>query len=211
MYENKIDIETELMPVKAATIVSASNSILSKTVRTNRVISCKGRHITEDIPLPWANFIADAMNKYFEEKFGARDKEGKLVASLVIPGEARMKEDSRTVRIMDNGRYAIHNTMIYSRWITYAKKGLNHAWSQKPHKLPLQGRYNVMCIFYVKPKKRPVPLPDLCAGIVDCLHKIGVISGTGATSVASMDGCRILTTSIDPRTEVFIREYKEIE
>jgi len=207
-YESNIDINSQLFPVKAETLVVTDGNIPPKTRRINAVTTCKGRRITTDIPYPWARFIADAMTKYFDEQFKPKEGEGKVIASMVIPGDPKCKEDGRKIKVTETGRYLISRSDVYSKWISYARNRLNSLWVQKAVKLPVNNFISVKCTFYIKPKKNPIALADLCAGTIDCLYELGVLSDVSAHNVVSMDGSRIVPATENYRTEVIIREIK---
>lgn len=208
-YDERVDISTELMPVEAQSVIVTDGNIPPKSRRINGVFTCKGRRITTDIPMPWAKFIAESMNKYFEDYYKASDKEGKILATLVIPADPRIKEDGRFIRPTEDGRYVLSRSSIYLKWVTHAKRNIKQVFVIKPSRLPISTKVSIKCVYYVKPKKRPYSLGDLCAGTIDCLHQIGVISDITGNIVASMDGSRIIPTYVNYRTEVIIREYKE--
>lgn len=208
-FEKNADIETQLMPVEAQNYAVSDGNIPPKISRVSAVLTALGKPITRDMPSHWARFIADAMNRYWDDMHRVKEVEGKLLCSLIIQGEAKCKEDGREVRADDKGRLYIAKTLVYQRWVTFTKQKLSKSWVKRPKELPIATKVCVTCTFYVNPKKQPHSIGDYLSGMLDCLHQIGVLSGLGRSIVVSTDGSRVLTTSRDHRTEIVIKELKE--
>ncbi len=67
---------------------------------------------------------------------------------------------------------------------------------------------NIKCLFYM-PTKRKCDLTNMLEAIDDVLVKANVIADDNFTILASHDGSRVLYDKNNPRTEVYITEFKE--
>lgn len=209
-YEEEADIGSTLVPLEARRITLSDGNIPPRTKRGSVLATPSGRIITHDLPWIWVQFMADACNKYFEDEYAETDERGKVIAKLQLWGEPRIKEDSRQVAIDENNVAYIARTMVYNKWITRNKQNMKRLFSQKP-KLPIDKKVHIQFMFYTKPRRKGFnpSIGDYVSAGIDCLRAIGVLSDVGRKNVVSVDGSRILTDYIEPRTEVWIREVKE--
>lgn len=208
-FKDNADMESQLMPVYAENYAVSDGNIPPKIRRVSSVFSATGEPITVDVPSSWARFIADAMNQYWDNMHRIGEVEGKLLCSLVIPGEAKCKEHDRSVVIDDKGNMRLAYARHYKRWVTFTKRKLPHLWVKKLKELPIDVKCVVTCTFYVSPKKSPHSIGDYLSGMLDCLHQIGVLSGLGRSCVVSTDGSKVINVGTGHRTEIVIKEVKD--
>lgn len=67
---------------------------------------------------------------------------------------------------------------------------------------------NVKCLFYM-PTRRRVDLTNLLEAVDDVLVKARLLADDDFTVIVSHDGSRVLYDKENPRTEVYIEEYKQ--
>ena len=75
-------------------------------------------------------------------------------------------------------------------------------------KNPLDGRYNVKCLYYM-PTRRKVDKTNLESAIMDILVDAGILKDDNSNIVAATDGSRVLYDKSNPRTEIFIEEMED--
>lgn len=75
-------------------------------------------------------------------------------------------------------------------------------------KNPLDGRYNVKCLYYM-PTRRKVDKTNLESAIMDILVDAGILKDDNSNIVAATDGSRVMVDKENPRTEIFIEEMED--
>lgn len=74
-------------------------------------------------------------------------------------------------------------------------------------KEPITTPVNVQCLFYM-PTKRKVDKSNLEEACHDLLVVAGVLADDNRNIIASTDGSRVLYDKNNPRTEIYITDYK---
>lgn len=75
-------------------------------------------------------------------------------------------------------------------------------------KNPLDGRYNVKCLYYM-PTRHRVDKTNLESAIMDILVDARILKDDNSNIVAATDGSRVLYDKANPRTEIFIEEMPD--
>lgn len=71
---------------------------------------------------------------------------------------------------------------------------------------PMDGCYNVQCLFYTETHRR-VDLTNLLEAVDDVLVRAGVLADDNSLIIGSHDGSRVLYDKVNPRTEILITEF----
>lgn len=74
-------------------------------------------------------------------------------------------------------------------------------------KEPIDAPVNVKCLFYM-PTARRVDLVNLLEAACDVLVAAGVLADDNRDIIAATDGSRVLYDKKNPRTEIYITDYK---
>ena len=69
---------------------------------------------------------------------------------------------------------------------------------------------NLQCLFYM-PTHRRVDLNNLLNAITDILVHYGILIDDNSNIIKGFDGSRVLYSKENPRTELIITEFKEVE
>ena len=75
-------------------------------------------------------------------------------------------------------------------------------------KAPLSGSYNIRLLFYM-PTRRKVDKPNLESAIMDVLVDAKILADDNRNIVAATDGTRVYYDKENPRTEIYIEDFKE--
>ena len=70
---------------------------------------------------------------------------------------------------------------------------------------PLNGQYNITCLFYM-PTRRRVDLTNLLEAIDDVMVETGLLADDHSGIIVGHDGSRVLYDNVNPRTYVAINE-----
>ena len=70
---------------------------------------------------------------------------------------------------------------------------------------PLDGQYNITCLFYM-PTRRRVDLTNLLEAVDDVMVETGLLMDDHSGIIAGHDGSRVLYDNVNPRTYVAINE-----
>lgn len=82
-----------------------------------------------------------------------------------------------------------------------------HFLSPKPNE-PISSPVQITYRFYMK-TKRKVDALNLCAAADDLLVEAGIIADDNSEIIKSHDGTRVYYDKQNPRTEVYITDYRE--
>lgn len=75
---------------------------------------------------------------------------------------------------------------------------------------PINSPVTVKCLFYM-PTHRKCDLTNMLEAIDDVMVKHGLLEDDNYNIIVSHDGSRVLHDKKNPRTEIYIEEYKENE
>lgn len=84
------------------------------------------------------------------------------------------------------------------------------AWFIPKPSRPVDFPVNVKCLFYM-PTHRKCDLTNMLEAIDDVMVKHGLLEDDNYSIIVSHDGSRVMYDKANPRTEVYIEEYKENE
>ena len=91
----------------------------------------------------------------------------------------------------------------------YKEYEKNAQWFLKPlPKRPIDIPVTVKCLFFM-PTRRKVDLTNLLESIDDILVKSGVLADDNYAIIVSHDGSRVGYDKDNPRTEIYITDFKE--
>lgn len=147
---------------------------------------------------------------------------------LIIPGVPIVKKNSAKTSLFYKDKFGrrvtrdnpIHYyTKNYKEWAIIAVQACAIFKSKNAHiEFPITDKMNIRCLFFL-PDNRSVDLTNLMQGTHDVLAgKAGavvvpsnvyqIIFDDAHRYLGSVDGSRILFDVVNPRTEVFITNYK---
>lgn len=134
-----------------------------------------------------------------------------MIQKYIIYGKPITKKNSPRIGyvgahcpVCHKGKYAkVLPSAAYLKYARAAKMYLNPA-----PKNPLDGRYNVKCLYYM-PARRKVDKTNLESAIMDILVDARILKDDNSSIVAATDGSRVLYDKANPRTEIFIEEMED--
>lgn len=134
-----------------------------------------------------------------------------MIQKYIIYGKPITKKNSHRIGyvgahcpVCHKGKYAkVLPSAAYLKYARAAKMYLKPA-----PKNPLDGRYNVKCLYYM-PTRRKVDKTNLESAIMDILVDAGILKDDNSNIVAATDGSRVLYDKSNPRTEIFIEEMED--
>ena len=136
-----------------------------------------------------------------------------MIQKYIIYGKPITKKNSPRIGyvgahcpVCHKGKYAkVLPSAAYLKYARTAKIFLKPA-----PKNPLDGRYNVKCLYYM-PTRHRVDKTNLESAIMDILVDARILKDDNSNIVAATDGSRVLYDKANPRTEIFIEEIEEQE
>lgn len=121
-----------------------------------------------------------------------------IVYKCTIPLTPRTKKNSQRIKYR-NGKPYIRQSEAYEQY--------EHdvGYYIRSPKQPLNGKYNVKCVYYVGNVKT-IDLLNLLAATLDILVNAGVLKDDDSEIAFSHDGSHVVKKSKKPRTEIEISE-----
>lgn len=137
----------------------------------------------------------------------------RMIQKYIIYGKPITKKNSPRIGyvgahcpVCHKGKYAkVLPSAAYLKYARTAKIFLKPA-----PKNPLDGRYNVKCLYYM-PTRHRVDKTNLESAIMDILVDARILKDDNSNIVAATDGSRVLYDKANPRTEIFIDEVEEVK
>ena len=134
-----------------------------------------------------------------------------MIQKYIIYGKPITKKNSPRIGyvgahcpVCHKGKYAkVLPSAAYLKYARTAKMFLKPA-----PKNPLDGRYNVKCLYYM-PTRHRVDKTNLESAIMDILVDARILKDDNSNIVAATDGSRVLYDKSNPRTEIFIEEMED--
>lgn len=134
-----------------------------------------------------------------------------MIQKYIIHGKPITKKNSPRIGyvgahcpVCHKGKYAkVLPSAAYLKYARTAKMYLKPA-----PKNPLDGRYNVKCLYYM-PTRHRVDKTNLESAIMDILVDARILKDDNSNIVAATDGSRVLYDKANPRTEIFIEEMSD--
>ena len=134
-----------------------------------------------------------------------------MIQKYIIYGKPITKKNSPRIGyvgahcpVCHKGKYAkVLPSAAYLKYARTAKMFLKPA-----PKNPLDGRYNVKCLYYM-PTRHRVDKTNLESAIMDILVDARILKDDNSNIVAATDGSRVLYDKSNPRTEIFIVEMED--
>lgn len=122
----------------------------------------------------------------------------------IIPIAPITKKNSQQILINHKtGKPFIAPSPQYKRYLSDA----GYFLIPKPKK-PLDGKYNVLCLFY-KSTARASDLSNHLEAIDDVLVHYGILADDNCNIICSHDGSRVYVDKKNPRTEIYISDFEE--
>lgn len=123
---------------------------------------------------------------------------------IVIPIQPITKKNHQEIRKnFKTGRRFIAQSKAYEQYEQDCR------WFINPNTQAIDYPVNVKCLYYMGTKRSKIDLSNLMAATHDILVKFGVLEDDGHTIIKSVDGSRVLYDKENPRTEIYITDYKE--
>lgn len=123
---------------------------------------------------------------------------------ITLYGRPVTKKNSGRILRTRNGAPFIAPSAAYKR---YEGECLQQIFASKLHRLRLEGRFNVRCVYYM-PDRRKVDLTNLLNATDDILVKGCVLLDDNAQIVAAHDGSRVKLDPRNPRVEITIEKLE---
>jgi len=140
--------------------------------------------VPDTVPKEYVQYIADLINTD-----GARRKiQIKDYVTFVMPGEVKLKRDSRKLIEVSDGKFVLKNTKEYEKWIAYHIARRRHYVGNKSI---ITYPCTVKCIFIVPDDPADYNLSEYLVSMVHCLYRCKIIGSQRADVVKSFDGSRI--------------------
>lgn len=149
---------------------------------------------------------------------------------IILKGNCVVKKNSMKVSNTYKDKFGhlrireqpvIWYTEAYKEWAKTAMITLYERKSQLGIRNPLDGQYNIRCVFYYDRLPSNIDIPNVLNSITDCLiGKSGlayknveqslyqVIKDDSCKYMASFDGTRVTIDYKNPRTEITITNYR---
>lgn len=130
---------------------------------------------------------------------------------FTIPGNPVTKKNSQRILRGKNGIPFIRPSEAFLAYQKQAGVFILQMAQTPPDglKMPLRGRYNVKCVYYMQ-TRRKVDLTNLLEASCDMLVHYGVLEDDNSSIVISHDGSRVLYDKDNPRAEIEITEDKTL-
>lgn len=124
---------------------------------------------------------------------------------ITIPLNPVTKKNHSRIVTAKNGKMILLPSEQYQRYERDSRLWLSRYRNRNG--FPIMRPVEVKCLFYMKTRHR-VDLTNLLGAIDDILVHYGVLDDDNYKIIASHDGSRVLYDNANPRTEIFIKEYK---
>lgn len=186
--------------------VKTTHILLTNTVGKFRVryqlVNQQGTVISaDDVKEDWLIYIAACVNA--TPDINATGSDAAQVMRLVIPGEHLTNRDSRQIETLPDGRLGLTKTKAYAKKLR-SILSQKHTIISDERNLPIGYPVSVKCMFYVKDNRRSFVLPEMVATMLDILVKMNVLDNAKTDIVRDTNGSRIVETSGDCTTVVYI-------
>lgn len=123
---------------------------------------------------------------------------------ITIPIPPKTKKNSQQI-ILVKGRPMIFPSKAYKEYEKECSKFIPELRQPKPY---ISKKVNVKCLYYM-PTRRKCDLNNLLEATTDMLVHYGVLEDDNYTIVGSHDGSRVYYDKENPRTEIYIENFKE--